>query len=226
MGVRARAQSQVPCQHKDVSVSAHDPAQRRRTPVQARSRATVDRICTAAAEILQEAGWGAFNTNAVASRAGVSITAIYSYFPDKYAIVNEIFNRMSERRMVVMAPFIQALETQDLESTFVEGLKAVAQLRIDEPAGLTMRAIYQAVPELHSADREDDHRTSDALAHVFRLRNPRLPQAAAKELAFNVVVALTAAVDYSVHGGIRNDDLLQTQTHMAVLYINEVLASY
>jgi len=205
---------------------AQDPAQRRRTPVQARSRATVDRICVAAAEILQEAGWEAFNTNAVASRAGVSITAIYSYFPDKYAIVNEIFSRMSERRMVMMAPFIKALETEDLEETFYEGVKAIAQLRIDEPAGLTMRAIYQAVPELRSADREDDHRTSDALANVFRLRNPHLPQEKAKELAFSVVVALSAAIDYSVHGGMRNDELLKTQTHMAVLYINEVLASY
>ena len=209
-----------------MSVSAHNPAQRRRTPVQARSRATVDRICVAAAEILQEAGWEAFNTNAVASRAGVSITAIYSYFPDKYAIVNEVFTRMSERRMAIIAPFVQALETQALESTFFEGLKVIAQLRIDEPAGLTMRAIYQAVPELRSADREDDHRMSAQLARVFRIRNPRLPEDKATELAFNVVVALTAAVDYSVHGGVRNDELLQTQTHMAVLYINEVLASF
>ena len=129
-----------------MSVSAHNPAQRRRTPVQARSRATVDRICVAAAEILQEAGWEAFNTTAVASRAGVSITAIYSYFPDKYAIVHEIFQRMSERRMVVMAPSIKALETDALEETMFTGLKQVAQLRIDEPAGLVMRAIYQAVP--------------------------------------------------------------------------------
>ena len=129
----------------------------------------------AAAEILQEAGWDAFNTNAVASRAGVSITAIYSYFPDKYAIVNEIFTRMSERRMVVMTPYVKALETQDLETTFFEGLKVIAQLRIDEPAGLTMRAIYQAVPELRTADREDDQRMSAALADVLRVRNPRLP---------------------------------------------------
>ncbi len=209
-----------------VTISAHDPSARRRTPVQARSRATVDRICVAAAEILDESGWESFNTNAVASRAGVSITAIYSYFPDKYAIVNEIFQRMSERRMVVMAPYIKALETDDLEETMFTGLKQVAQLRIDEPAGLVMRAIYQAVPELHSADRDDDHRVSDQLAAVFQVRNPRLPEREAKILAFNVVIALTSAVDYSVHGGQRNDALLKAQIHMAVLYINETLTSF
>ncbi len=209
-----------------VTVSAHDPSMRRRTPVQARSRATVDRICAAAAEILQEAGWDAFNTNAVASRAGVSITAIYSYFPDKYAIVNEIFTRMSERRMTVLAPYLQALETEDLETTIYQGLKVIAQLRIDEPAGLTMRAIYQAIPELHAADRADDQHMSDSLAHVFQVRNPRLPMVRAQELGLNVVVALTSAVDYSVHGGRRNDKLLKSQTHMVVTYINEILGSY
>lgn len=209
-----------------VTLRAQDPTQRRRTPVQARSRATVDRIVAAAAEILDEAGWEAFNTNAVASRAGVSITAIYSYFPDKYSIVNELFGRTSDRRFEVMVPYFKALETDDLEDTFFEGLKEVAQLRIDEPGGLTLRLIYQAIPELHSVDREDDHRVSEHLAQVFQVRNPRLPESAAKVLAFNVVICLTAAVDYSVHGGRRNDDLLKAQIHMAVLYINEVLSSY
>jgi AcrR family transcriptional regulator len=180
----------------------------------------------AAAEILQEAGWEAFNTNAVASRAGVSITAVYSYFPDKYAIVHEIFTRMSERRGLVMAPYIEALETQELETTIFEGLKKIAQLRIDERAGLTMRAIYRAIPELRSADREDDRRTSAALAAVFRTRNPRVPADIAAELAFNVVVALTSAVDYSVQDGRRDDRLLKSQTHMVVTYVNEVLDSY
>ena len=209
-----------------MTLTPHDPAQRRRTPVQARSRATVDRICAAAADILQESGWEAFNTNAVASRAGVSITAIYSYFPDKYAIVNEIFQRMSDRRMIVMRPYLKALETDDLEDTLFAGLKEIAQLRIDEPAGLVMRAISAAVPELHSAERDDDHRVSHQLAAVFQVRNPRLPDHDAKILAYNVVIALTSAVDYSVQGGRRNDSLLKAQIHMAVLYINEVLASF
>ena len=60
---------------------------RRVTPCQARARASVEAILEAAAQILETGGEAAFNTNAVAVRAGVSIGAVYRYFPDKRAIL-------------------------------------------------------------------------------------------------------------------------------------------
>lgn len=60
---------------------------RRVTPRQARARASVEAILEAAAQILETGGEAAFNTNAVAVRAGVSIGAVYRYFPDKRAIL-------------------------------------------------------------------------------------------------------------------------------------------
>ena len=59
----------------------------RRRPRQARSRATWEAIVEAAAQILEQYGAAAFNTNAVAERAGVSIGTLYQYFPDKQAIL-------------------------------------------------------------------------------------------------------------------------------------------
>lgn len=59
----------------------------RRSPRQARSRVTFDAILEAAAQILERDGSRAFNTNAVAERAGVSIGTLYQYFPHKRAIL-------------------------------------------------------------------------------------------------------------------------------------------
>ena len=59
----------------------------RRSPRQARSRATWEAIVEAAAQILERDGAAAFNTNAVAERAGVSIGTLYQYFPDKQAVL-------------------------------------------------------------------------------------------------------------------------------------------
>ena len=59
----------------------------RKKPLQSRSRATVHAVLTAAAHILEERGLSAFNTNAVAERAGVSIGSLYQYFPSKDAIL-------------------------------------------------------------------------------------------------------------------------------------------
>jgi AcrR family transcriptional regulator len=59
----------------------------RRSPKQARPRATCDAILEAASQILERDGADGFNTNAVAERAGVSIGTLYQYFPDKTAIL-------------------------------------------------------------------------------------------------------------------------------------------
>ena len=61
--------------------------QPRKTPRQERSQETVTAILTAAARILESRGLEAFNTNAIAELAGVSIGTVYQYFPDKNAII-------------------------------------------------------------------------------------------------------------------------------------------
>ena len=58
----------------------------RKSPVQARSAATVDAILEAAARILESEGFEGYTTNAIAKRAGVSIGSLYQYFPNKDAV--------------------------------------------------------------------------------------------------------------------------------------------
>ena len=69
------------------------PAKPRKTPLQSRSRATVDAVLSAAAHILESQGVGAMNTNAVAERAGVSIGSLYQYFASKDAILVALIER-------------------------------------------------------------------------------------------------------------------------------------
>lgn len=72
----------------------------RRWPVQARSRATVDAILTAAAQVFATHGYAAGTTNRIAERAGVSIGSLYEYFPNKDALLVGILEahiRESER---------------------------------------------------------------------------------------------------------------------------------
>jgi AcrR family transcriptional regulator len=80
----------------------------RRSPKQARSRATVEAILEAAAQILERRGADALTTNDVAERAGVSIGTLYQYFPDKAAILvaaarRELGEAPTRRRAVVEA---------------------------------------------------------------------------------------------------------------------------
>ncbi len=58
----------------------------RKAPVQRRSRATVEHILMAAAQVFERHGYAAGTTNRIAARAGVSVGTLYQYFPSKDAI--------------------------------------------------------------------------------------------------------------------------------------------
>jgi AcrR family transcriptional regulator len=65
----------------------------RKTPVQARSAASVEAILKATIQVLTSVGKERLTTTRVASRAGVSIGTLYQYFPNKSALLQAALNR-------------------------------------------------------------------------------------------------------------------------------------
>jgi AcrR family transcriptional regulator len=59
----------------------------RKTPVQARSTASVDAILEATIQVLLDVGKERLTTTRVAMRAGVSVGTLYQYFPNKSALL-------------------------------------------------------------------------------------------------------------------------------------------
>ncbi|UCF85769.1 MAG: TetR/AcrR family transcriptional regulator [Desulfobacteraceae bacterium] len=68
----------------------------RKTPVQERSKFTVEIIYEAAVQVFTENGYAGATTDLIAERAGVSIGTLYQYFPNKKAILIGIWNRGME----------------------------------------------------------------------------------------------------------------------------------
>ena len=62
----------------------------RRSPVQERSQETVERIFKATAELLGKAPLEEITTSLIARKAGVSVGALYRFFPDKQTIIDAI----------------------------------------------------------------------------------------------------------------------------------------
>ena len=67
--------------------------QPRKTPVQARSNATVDAILEATIQVLLAVGKERLTTTMVAFRAGVSVGTLYQYFPNKSALLQACLKR-------------------------------------------------------------------------------------------------------------------------------------
>lgn len=87
--------------YSDLTVTAKDSTKSlysmRKRPVQARSKATINAIISAAAQVLLDVGYDKSSTNKIADLAGVSIGSLYEYFPGKEAIYAEVRRREDQR---------------------------------------------------------------------------------------------------------------------------------
>ena len=65
----------------------------RKSPVQARSAASVDALLEATIQVLLSVGKERLTTTKVAARAGVSVGTLYQYFPNKSALLQAVLQR-------------------------------------------------------------------------------------------------------------------------------------
>lgn len=65
----------------------------RKTPVQARSTATIEAVHEAAIQVLLASGATQLTTTRVAERAGVSVGTLYQYYPNKQSLLFAVLER-------------------------------------------------------------------------------------------------------------------------------------
>ncbi|HEY6359392.1 MAG TPA: TetR/AcrR family transcriptional regulator [Vicinamibacterales bacterium] len=88
-----------------------------KAPRQERSRATVEALLEATADILIREGYAKLTTNRIAERAGVNIASLYQYFPGKEAIVAELRRRHGTEQRGAVRQVLEEHAAGDLEST-------------------------------------------------------------------------------------------------------------
>jgi AcrR family transcriptional regulator len=104
----------------------------RKMPRQRRAKTTHDAIVEAAAQVIAKGGLAAFNTNAVAARAGVSIGSLYQYFPNKDAVMVALIHRGQKRQLATVAAAVQSLGFADLPTTIRTLVRAAMQHHHDD----------------------------------------------------------------------------------------------
>lgn len=150
-------------------LEAELPVPHRRVPVQGRSQHTVQRVLDAASSLLQQMPLEAVTTTRIAAEAGLSIGALYRFFPDKQSIIDAIAVRHIEQFRPI---FEEALE-KTLEREF-------SNLATFDPVVILNHAIDAYVGYL---DAHPDFRT---------LAFGRYISAATKERQASPVVGLPA----------------------------------
>lgn len=161
---------------------------RRATPVQRRSEQTFEKILTSALRILDRDGMAGFNTNAVAADAGINVSTLYHYFPDKNAIVRELFIRTENERITYLAERINELETvPDIGPWVADLIKTMAKRRQTNPGVSVLRSAMRVLPELRELEVQLDERSVEALASAIRHRYPKTSAQRATHVATMVI---------------------------------------
>jgi len=94
-----------------------------RPPRQQRSKASLDRVLAAGAEVLIEGGYAAFTINEVARRAGASTGLIYARFDDKAALFEAVMLREMTRMVEYENVALEALAARRLPTPeLIEGI--------------------------------------------------------------------------------------------------------
>lgn len=159
----------------------------RKKPTQARSASTVDAILDATARVLRRDGYDRASTNRIAETAGVSIGSLYQYFPSKESLVAALIDRHQVHAM----------------GTFLSRLSEIA----NEPLPVGIRAIVQAMVDLHAVD--------PVLHSILTEQVPRVGKL--NVLLENVEVHAAKAVRAILEG--RRDELRVTDLDAAVFVV-------
>lgn len=95
---------------------------------------TLEKILVAAEEQLREEGLDAFTIQSVLQRAGLSVGAFYSRFPDKTALLHEIQQRVHKRIDSLILTDLQELTgaTRSLEEAVDQGFGAIIRHVLSE----------------------------------------------------------------------------------------------
>ena len=130
-------------------------------PRQERAKRTFEAILNAAAELLVEVGVERISTNLVAERAGVTVPALYRYFPNKYAVLHALGASLMDRQNVVFEQWFEgALEEGGIESLpdkMHDLLDATYEATIAQIGGLEIVQALRAVGPLQEV-RLESHR--------------------------------------------------------------------
>ena len=130
----------------------------RRQPAQQRAQQSLDSILDSASALIGQQGVDGFSMAELARRAGMSKPALYRYFPNKQAIIQELARCCFDENSQLLAPgnLSERLE----KSAIRAALARYCQLQKEQPFRVQLRAAIKADPELMALDLADSRRNA------------------------------------------------------------------
>ena len=150
----------------------------RKKPRQKRSEETFDLILDTTANLLEEFGLDKLNTNLICERAGLTPPALYRYFPNKYAILEELGRRLMEAQNQDVYRWFQA-DSADLRDalTIQQILRGQYDVTCAQSGGQWITRALHASPKLADIRLRSHDQMVEQLVMAQMLDTPNADEA-------------------------------------------------
>lgn len=148
----------------------------RKTPVQARSAASVSAIVEATVQVLLAVGKERLTTTRVAARAGVSVGTLYQYFPNKSALLQAVVKRHFSEITNAIEAVCEQQRGKSLPEMATALVTAFLEAKMKDVS--TSVALYSVSGDVDAARivRQTGSRIGKAIAEMLETARERLTE--------------------------------------------------
>jgi len=192
------------------------PLETKLQPTQARAQDTFEMVLATAGEMLRDMGFEQLTTNAICERAGLTPPALYRYFPNKYAILKELGDRLmaAQDQLVIQWLDEGGLAGRTVEERFASSLaihRKIVEITHAFPGGSAIGRALRAVPMLQRLRFESRDMVADRFYAAVRDTYPKAPEHRLR-VAMRMMVELTySAIEMVVEEPDRDADMINRE---------------
>lgn len=185
-------------------------------PSQARSHDTFELILETAGELLERMGFEQLTTNAICQAAGLSPPALYRYFPNKYAVLKELGDRLMRAQDDEVLAWAKAggLTGRTFEERLAKSIaihERMVAIQREFPGGLAIGRALRAVPMLQDVRfRSRDMVAANFFDHM-RVLYPNTDTRRLEVVARMMVELSYAAIEMVVEEPDRDTDIINRE---------------
>lgn len=195
----------------------------RKSPVQARSVATVDAILDATIQVLLRVGKERLTTTRVALRAGVSVGTLYQYFPNKKALLQASLRR----HLNEVSQSLERVCREQIGNSLQPMAQALIKTFLDAKMkdGKTSIALYSVSSDVDGFKiaQQVGLRTNDAIVQM--LASAREPLGPNPQLVASMLQAAMAGVSRRVLESEEPEKQFEDLRHELIFLVSAYLAA-
>jgi AcrR family transcriptional regulator len=197
-GIRRTATSKAAQRGVEAASDAADiPLETKLQPTQARGQDTYEVVLATAGEMLRDIGFEQLTTNAICQRAGLTPPALYRYFPNKYAILKELGDRLMIAQDELVLDWIDGggVDGDTVEERLARSIvihERIVEMTRAFPGGAAIARALRAVPMLQRLRFASRDMVADRFFAAVRARYPNTPEQRLR-VAMRMMVELSYA---------------------------------